>query len=92
MDIPSGVPFDLGKWQMVTATFDGQAVRLYKNGVEIKSGPATLSDAQPVVNIGSAGPWGNGHKFSGKVQGFTVWNRALAPASLRALLATGPTN
>ena len=92
VDIPSGVPFDLGKWQMVTATFDGQAVRLYKNGAEIKSGPATLSDAQPVVNIGSAGPWGNGHKFSGKVQGFTVWNRALAPASLHTLLATGPTN
>jgi len=92
VDIPSGVPLDLGKWQMVTATFDGQTVRLYKNGAEIKSGEANLSDARPVVNIAPAGPWGNGHKFSGKIQGFTVWNRALDPVSLRALLATGPQN
>jgi alpha-mannosidase len=92
VDIPSGVPLDLGKWQMVTATFDGQTVRLYKNGAEIKTGAASLSDAQPVVKIAPSGPWGRGHKFRGKVQDFTVWNRALDPISLRALLAMGPQN
>jgi alpha-mannosidase len=90
VDIASGLPFDLGKWQMVTATFDGQTVRLYKNGVEIKSGAATLSDAQPVVKLAPSGPWDNGHKFSGKIQDFTIWNRVLDPAFLHALLASGP--
>ena len=92
VDVASGVPLDLGKWQMLTVSFDGSTVRVYKNGAEIKSAPATLADAQPSVKIAPAGPWGNGHKFSGKVQNFTIWNRALDPVSLRALLATGPAN
>ncbi len=92
VDVTSGVPFDLGKWQMITATFDGQTIRLYKNGTEIKSEAATLSDAQPVVKLAPAGPWGNGHRFSGKLQGFTIWNHTLDPASIHALLASGPAN
>ena len=92
IDITSGVPYDLGKWQMVTATYDGQTLRLYKNGVEIKSEATNLSDAKPVVQIAPRGPWDTGHKFSGKIQGFSVWNRALDAASLKALLATGPGN
>lgn len=90
IDIASGIPFDLGKWQMVTATFDGQTVKLFKNGEEIKSEAALLSDAQPVVKIGTRGPWDNGHKFNGKIQGFTVWNRALDAPTLKALQANGP--
>ncbi|MDQ2798748.1 MAG: chitobiase/beta-hexosaminidase C-terminal domain-containing protein, partial [Armatimonadota bacterium] len=92
VDVTSGMPLDLGKWQMITATFDGQTIRLYKNGTEIKSEAATLSDAQPVVKLAPAGPWGNGHKFSGKLQDFTIWNRALDPAAIHALLASGPAN
>ena len=91
VDIASGVPLDLGKWQMVTATFDGQTVRLYKNGAPIKTQAAELSDAAPIVKIAPPGPWSNGHHFAGKIQNFTIWNGALTPAQVRALLASLPT-
>ena len=90
VDVTSGVPLDLGKWQMVTATFDGATLRLYKNGTEIKSAPATLSDAAATVKIAPRGPWDNGHRFAGKVAGFTVWDRALGADSLKSLLAGMP--
>ena len=90
IDIASGVPYDLGQWQMVTATFDGQTVRLYKNGQEIKSDTAVFSDAQPTARLAPPSPWGSGHPFTGKIQNFTVWNRALDPASIQALRADGP--
>ena len=95
MFLRSRVPLDPGKWQMITATFDGQMVRLYKNGAEIRSASGTLSDAQPVVKLAPAMPAIPGRKgpgFTGKMQAFTIWNRALDPASIHALLATGPQN
>ena len=91
VDVTSGVPFDLGKWQMVTATFDGTTVRLYKNGAEIKSAPVLLGSAAPTVKVAPPGPWGDrGHRFNGKIAGFTIWDRALGADSLKALLAGMP--
>lgn len=91
VDIDTGQPFDLGKWQMLTATYDGQTIRVYKNGQMIKSAGAELSDAMPDVKLGADGPWGEGHRFSGKIQGFTIWNDALSPTAIQALLASMPT-
>ena len=91
VDIETGQPFDLGKWQMLTATFDGQTVRVYKNAVLLKSQEAELVEAAPVVKIAPGGPWGSGHRFSGKIQGFTIWNDALTPAQVQAQLAAMPT-
>ena len=90
IDIPSGVPYDLNRWQMITATYDGTTVRLYKDGKEIKSAPAAFSAALPVVKVGTAGPWDNGHRFTGKIAGFTIWEQALSPDFLKTLLGKGP--
>jgi alpha-mannosidase len=81
-----GQPFDPGRWQMITITYDGRTVRIYKNGQEIHSETAALADALPIVRLAPPPAWSNGHPFAGKIQNFTVWNRALDAASVRALL------
>lgn len=91
VDIDSGVPFDIGKWQMLTATYDGKTVIVYKNGEPIKSAPASLSEASPEVHLAPRDTWGNKqHFFSGQVQGFSVWNAALAPGAVKALMTALP--
>ena len=89
VDVTTGVPFDLGKWQMVTLTFDGKTLTIYKDGAVIKTAPISLDDAADVVKIGVSGPWNSFH-FAGKVAGFTIWNSALAPAAVKALLTNMP--
>ncbi len=90
VDISTGVPFDLGKWQMVTLTFDGKTLTIYKNGQPIKTAPISLEDAESAVKVASKGPWGNGGTFAGKIAGFAVWNRALSPQEVQAQLANEP--
>ena len=89
IDITTGVPFDLNKWQMVTLAFDGTTLTIYKNGQVIKTSPLTLNDAADVVKIGTAGPW-NDNKVTGKIAGFGIWNSALDPAAVKALMAQMP--
>jgi len=89
VDISSGVPFDLNKWQMVTLTYDGTTLKIYKNGEVIKTAPVSLSDAAGTVQIGTHGPWNNYH-ISGKVAGFTIWNSALDAAAVKAQMAHMP--
>ncbi|MDQ2798030.1 MAG: glycosyl hydrolase-related protein [Armatimonadota bacterium] len=90
VDIETGQPFDIGKWQMLTAVYDGATVSVYKNGEKLISAPADLNEAAPVVQIAPKGPWGGGQRFAGKLQGVTIWNGALDAAALHALLAARP--
>ncbi|MDQ2798519.1 MAG: LamG domain-containing protein, partial [Armatimonadota bacterium] len=91
VDIETGQPFDVGKWQMLTAVYDGATVSVYKNGEKLLSAPADLNEAAPVVQIAPAGPWGGGdHRFAGKLQSVTIWNGALNAAAIHALLAARP--
>ena len=88
VDINAGEPFDLGKWQMVTVTFDGKNVRLYKNGKELHSEPAVFTDAVPTVRFAPNSVWDDrGGKFAGKIAGFTIWREAL-PADYIQMLAS----
>ena len=90
VDLDGRVPLDLGRWQMLTATFDGATLRLYKDGRELASAPARLGAAAPVARVGPPPPWSFGHRLAGKVAGFTLWSRALPAPSIAALRALGP--
>ncbi|BCM93634.1 mannosylglycerate hydrolase [Abditibacteriota bacterium] len=91
IDIDSGVPFDIGRWQMLSVTFDGKTITIYKNGESIKSAPAQLSEASPEVHLAPMDTWGNRqHPFAGRVQGFSIWNAALSPVAIRALMNAIP--
>jgi len=89
VDIGSNVPFDLGAWQMVTATFDGKMVRLYKNGKEIVTQNAQLANAPGVVKVAPLDGWDNKRRFVGQVKNFTIWPAALDPASVATLYSRG---
>ncbi len=92
VDVTSGVPYDLGKWQMVTATYDGKQVQLYKNGQLIKSAPVSLNEAVSVVKIAPPGPWPTGSRLNGKIAGFRIWNAALSSEQVAALMQAMPKN
>jgi hypothetical protein len=89
VDVTTGTPFDLNKWQMITLTFDGATLKIYKNGKIINTSPVSLSDAASTVQIGTHGPWNNYH-INGKVAGFTIWNSALDAAAVQAQMAHMP--
>jgi alpha-mannosidase len=90
IDIPAGQNVDVGKWQMWTASYDGKTLRIYKDGVEQKSQPVVLQDAAATVRLAPPPAWRNGHRFTGQIAALTIWTRALPPAAIAALAATGP--
>jgi alpha-mannosidase len=90
VDVPAKAPLETGKWQMLTATFDGKTVKLFKDGREVKTQDAAFSDAAPVAKIGPPPPWPRGHRLAGKVAGFTLWNKAIPPESVATLQQLGP--
>jgi alpha-mannosidase len=92
IDISTGILYDLSKWQMVTATFDGTSLRIYKDGALIKTAPITLTDAASTVKIGPNGPWDNASKINGKIARVRIWSAALSDAEINALFSSPPAN
>ncbi|BDI30972.1 hypothetical protein CCAX7_30230 [Capsulimonas corticalis] len=90
VDVPTHTPYDLGQWQMITVTYDGDTIRIYKNAKEIAAAPAALADAVPVVHLAPSGPWTDAGRFQGQLQDFTIWNKALSRASVQALMPAMP--
>ncbi|MBD3402605.1 hypothetical protein GF420_06895 [candidate division GN15 bacterium] len=80
---------DLDTWYHVALTFDYTTgvLRLYKNGVEVDSNLATVSDVtDPVMTIGAYGsvfPW------FGSIDDARVYDRALSPEQIAALYTEG---
>ena len=92
VDVTTGMPYDLGKWQMVTLAYDGKTLTIYKNSQTLKTADITLDDAENVVKIAPSGPWPNGGHFAGKIAGFAIWNRALSQPEIQAQMANMPQN
>ena len=91
-DVPAvrGNPLDLKVWQMLSATYDGQTLRLYKNGRAIAQRNVALSDDRdPTVRIAPLDPWDQKRRFKGEIRDFTIWNAALPPEALSVLHDTG---
>jgi alpha-mannosidase len=83
-DLDAGGNFDVGKWQMITETYDGQTLSLYKDGKLLNSAGMDLTDATPVAKIASLAPW-SADRMKGKISGFQIWDIALSPADITAL-------
>ena len=77
---------DLGRWQMLTATYNGDSAALYKDGEPIgRQRIGFGADAGPVVTIGAADPWDHAHTFAGSVANFTLRRGALNDKEVRKL-------
>lgn len=84
-DVEGNTALDLGKWQMLTATYDGTNVRLYKNGKMISEQALALADDEPIITLLPLDPWEQKRRFDGQVREFTVWDSALNADSLGAV-------
>jgi alpha-mannosidase len=92
-DVRTQSPIEVGRWQMITATYNGRTLTLYKDGNPIGQRDIELSDdTEAFVNIGTTDPWDHLRSFHGDVQSVTIRRVALAAAQVRELFAnTKPT-
>ncbi len=84
-DANSTTHLDIGQWQMLTATYDGTTVTLYKNGQQIGRQPLELADDEPTVRIAPLDPWDHQTRFTGEIHDMTIWPAALSPETLKSL-------
>jgi hypothetical protein len=85
-DLPTNTPFDIAQWQMITVTYDGLNLKIYKNGSQIASKKMALLDAAPVVNIANKGMWSSdAGKFKGKIDNFSMYKGVLSQSEINAL-------
>jgi alpha-mannosidase len=84
-DVESTEPLDVKKWQMLTATYDGTTLRLYKNGKPIGENAIGLSDDESAVHIRPIDPWDKKRRLDGQVRDMTIWNSALPGEAIQSL-------
>ncbi len=89
-DVESTTPLALGSWQMLTATYDGQTLTLYKDAQKIGEEKTALGNDQSVVEIAPIDPWDHERRFVGEIRQFAVWKSALPEAALRQLRESHP--
>ena len=86
--VQTGSPLEEGRWQMLTATYDGTTLRLYKDGDPIGSEDIELSDDREAsVAIGAPEPSRRRPSFQGAVQSFTIRLGALNGEEVKQLFA-----
>jgi hypothetical protein len=83
-----------GRWHLAVGTFDGSTLRLYVDGAEVGSpvdDSGSLVYGLPNSNAFLIGnyPDCTERGFSGLIDDVTVWNRALSPAEVRAMMPGG---
>jgi hypothetical protein len=84
-DLDCNTAFDINRWQMLTATYNGTTLKVYKNGTLIASGSRTLATASAEVHLGWAGPGG---RFNGMIDEFTIWQGDLTQTQIDTLATT----
>ncbi len=89
-DADTGIALDLNRWQMLTATYDGHALRVFKNGEKIGEEQMTLADDEPVVRLAPLDPWSNSKQFKGEIRDLSIWSGALPGDTLKTLAASMP--
>lgn len=83
-------PYDLNRWQMLTADYDGAKLRLYKDAKFIGDAELSLSQDESVVRIAPLDPWDKELRFKGEVARLTIWKEALSAEAITLLLKNAP--
>jgi hypothetical protein len=73
----------LNTWTHVAFTYDGTTLRLYVNGVQVSTKPASgpIETNSNALRIGGNVPYGE--YFTGRIDEVRVYNRALTPAEIQ---------
>lgn len=88
-DVPTQSPLELGRWQMLTASYDGHVLTVYKDGTPIGARKVQLADDANVVNIAPVDPWEKKRTFEGEIRDFTIWGSSLSPGAIKSLVDSG---
>ena len=91
-DLSTDVKIEPGRWQMLTASFDGKTITLYKDGQKIAAAERTLAPDVAKVGLGIPDPWGHGHRLAGEIREFKIWRSPMTAAWMQALQQSGPRN
>ena len=83
-DVPTQIPYDVDKWQMITAVYHRGFLSLYRNAQLVASAALSFDDAREVVALSPPSPWGN--YFRGIIDEFTLWDGALNANQMQTLL------
>jgi len=86
--ISTHIPWQINQWQMITTTYDGAIVRVYRNGVLIAMRSDTYLDAPGEVRVPS-NTWSSTSFFPGKFDEFTVWRGVLTQDEILDLIVPG---
>jgi alpha-mannosidase len=88
-DVTTGSPLEVGRWQMLTVTYDGKTLAIYKDGDPIGKDDVELStDPDANVCVGTTDPWDHTRSYSGELQSFTIRRGALSGPEVRQLFET----
>jgi alpha-mannosidase len=89
-DVDTDVPLAVGKWQMLSAVYDGHVVTMFKDGQEIGRTEVALTDDEAVARLAPADPWSRQHRFAGDIRDFTLWNVPLSAQGVKAMWESRP--
>ena len=80
--------FASGTWSHLATTYDGATLRLYVNGTQVASKPATgaITTTSAPLRIGGNAVWSEW--FSGQIDDLRIYNRALTAAELQTDMNT----
>ena len=87
VDVNAGVPFELGRWQMVTVTYDGKTVAIYKDGKHLVSSEQPLAEAAPFAVVTPLDHWKKNNRLKGRIDDFSIWSGALTAEQVEELAA-----
>jgi chitodextrinase len=78
----------LNTWTHLSTTYDGSSLRLYVNGVQVSSVPASgnIINSTGLLKIGGNAVWGEW--FNGLIDEVRVYNRALSAAEIQTDMNT----
>ncbi len=76
---------ELGSWQHVAATYDGDRVRLYVNGELVGDAPvAEVLSTDGALRIGGGDLWWSDEGFKGRIDEVRIYNRALSAGEVQS--------
>jgi len=85
VDVNTGIQFDLGRWQMVTVTYDGDVLAMYRDGEKLIESLETLAPCKPVAALAPLDHWQKERRFGGRLDEFSIWRGVLTAEQIADL-------
>ncbi len=89
-DLDTRAALVAGTWQMLTATWDGRRLRVYRDGTKLADEAWSFADAEPELHLAPENPASPEAAFLGRLDEFGVYDYAMTAAEVRDLHLGGP--